>query len=89
MWMRTAGLPDFRKLIGKIDNDLKAGNYSIKIDNQYNVAPFGGTKSFVMSTTNSLGGKNTFLAVSYIVVGTLCVIFAIIFSIASSQLNKN
>jgi len=43
VWMRTAGLSKFRKLYGKIDS-LKAGNYSIVIDNQYNVAPFKGTK---------------------------------------------
>ena len=83
--MRTAGLPKFRKLYGKIES-LKAGNYSIVIDNQYNVAPFKGTKLFVLSTTNALGGKNYFLAMSYIVVGTLCVVLAIIFAIASTKI---
>ena len=50
---------------------------------------FDGDKSFVLSTTNALGGKNYFLAVCYIVVGALCMIFAIIFLIASLQKKKN
>jgi len=40
VWMRTAGLPNFRKLWGRIDGDLKAGSYELWIDNQYQVAPF-------------------------------------------------
>jgi len=31
--MRTAGLPDFRKLWGRITVDLPAGTYNLKIDN--------------------------------------------------------
>jgi len=33
VWMRTAGLPDFRKLWGKIDSEdgLKAGKYQLKV----------------------------------------------------------
>ena len=27
VWMRTAGLPNFRKLWGRIDNGLEAGSY--------------------------------------------------------------
>ena len=40
VWMRTAGLPNFRKLWGKIDTDLKAGQYKVKISNNYQVKPF-------------------------------------------------
>lgn len=82
VWMRTAGLPNFRKLWGKIDTDLAAGTYSVGINNTYDVASFEGSKSFVLSTTNALGGKNYFLAICYIVVGSLCLIFAIIFLFA-------
>lgn len=81
--MRTAGLPNFRKLWGRLDNEtLEAGSYELVITNLYNVAPFDGTKSFVISTTNALGGKNYFLAICYLVVGSLCIVFAIIFFIA-------
>lgn len=49
VWMRNAGLPNFRKLYGVIDEDIKAGTYTLKVDAQYNVAPFEGNKQFVLS----------------------------------------
>jgi len=83
VWMRTAGLPNFRKLWGKIEKDLDSENpYYVEIKNTYNVEDFSGTKSFVLSTTNMLGGRNYFLAVCYIVVGALCIVFAVIFFVA-------
>ena len=82
VWMRTAGLPNFRKLWGKITDDLPVDTYTIWIKNNYKVSNFKGKKSFVLSTTNALGGKNYFLAVCYITVGTLCMLFALIFCIA-------
>jgi hypothetical protein len=85
VWMRTAGLPNFRKLWGKIGDEkmwVRAGTYQLEIENNYDVSSFDGKKSFVLSTTNALGGKNYFLAICYIVVGALCIVFAIIFLIA-------
>jgi len=89
VWMRTAGLPNFRKLWGKIKDGLEPGDYKVKINNQFEVAPFQGRKYFVLSTTNALGGKNYFLAVCYIVVGTLCMLFAFIFCIAYMRKKNN
>jgi len=77
--MRTAGLPSFRKLYGVIKDDLPKGVYFLRIANTYDVSSFGGTKKFVLSTTNLLGGQNYFLAVAYIVVGSLCMVLALIF----------
>jgi len=34
VWMRTAGLPSFRKLWGKINQTLEVGNYQMLIDNR-------------------------------------------------------
>ena len=82
VWMRTAGLPNFRKLYGKFEKDLEPGNYEMVIANNYDVSSYDGKKSFVLSTTNALGGKNYFLAICYIVVGALCIVFALIFFIA-------
>ena len=56
VWMRTAGLPSFRKLYGVINQDLNPGTYSLGINNNYNVTQFNGHKTFVLSTTNMLGG---------------------------------
>jgi hypothetical protein len=33
VWMRPAGLPNFRKLWGRINNDLLPGNYILSINN--------------------------------------------------------
>lgn len=40
VWMRTAGLPNFRKLWGRINETLQPGNYTINIVNNYDVSSF-------------------------------------------------
>lgn len=76
--MRTAGLPNFRKLWGRIEGGLQKGSYQILIDNQYVVEPYQGKKYFALSTSNSLGGKNTVSGVIYIVIGILSLIASLI-----------
>jgi len=81
VWMRTAGLPTFKKLKFVITTDLKAGDViSVHIDEYFRVTSFGGTKSIVISTANWLGGKNDFLGIAYLVVGAICVVLAIAFA---------
>jgi hypothetical protein len=76
VWMRTAGLPNFRKLWGRIDTTIPAGTYSINITNNYPVSTFSGAKYFVLSTTGPFGGKNLFLEIAYFVVGGVCLLVA-------------
>jgi len=84
VWMRTAGLPTFRKLYRKINRDFLAGDQLvINITNVFPVSSFNGQKSIVISTTSWLGGKNDFLGLAYIVVGIICLCLAIIFFIKS------
>ncbi|KAK9115719.1 hypothetical protein Sjap_014666 [Stephania japonica] len=82
VWMRTAALPTFRKLYGKIEVDLEA-NQKVKvvIQNNYNTYSFGGKKKLVLSTTSWIGGKNDFLGIAYLTVGGLCLFLAISFII--------
>ena len=88
--MRTAGLPNFRKLYGEISDGLEAGTYYLEIQNNYPVSSFSGSKTFVLSTTNVLGGQNYFLAIAYMVVGCLCLVLAIIFfGVYLSKRNEN
>ena len=83
VWMRPAGLPNFRKLWGRItEKDLKAGDeIEVTIQNNFDVSSFNGKKYLILSTVNAFGGKNTFLGVSYIVLGGISIILAAIFII--------
>lgn len=82
VWMRPAGTNNFRKLWGRINEELHPGNYTLQIVNNYKVSDFKGKKSFVLSTSSFLGGKNTFLGTAYIVLGVICLLTSAIFSIA-------
>jgi len=80
VWMRTAALPSFRKLWGKIEIDLEAGDtITVDITNLYNTYSFGGKKKVVLSTTSWLGGKNDFLGFAYLTIGCLCMLLALLF----------
>ena len=90
VWMRPAGLPNPKKLWGKINRKLKKDEIiNITISNNYNVSAYNGTKKIILSNATALGGKNKFLGISYIVVGALSLICAIFFPILNKiQLNK-
>ncbi|KAL5977439.1 putative ALA-interacting subunit 2 [Asimina triloba] len=80
VWMRTSALPSFRKLYGRIEVDLEPEEFiAVKIVNNYNTYSFGGKKKIVISTSGWLGGKNDFLGIAYIAVGSMSVVMAIVF----------
>lgn len=87
--MRTSGLPNFRKTWGKIETPLLPGTYMVTITNNYDMSEYGGKKSLVLSTTNAFGGKNYFLAACYIVVGIMCLTFAVILMVAVLSKRKD
>lgn len=80
VWMRTAALPSFRKLYGRIEEDLDADDVVVvNLYNYYNTYSFGGKKKIVLSTSSWLGGKNYFLGIAYFAVGSACIFTSIIF----------
>ena len=81
VWMRPAALPNFRKLWGKIeDRDLeKDTKITVQIIDNFDVSSFDGEKHLILATTNSFGGKNLFIGISYIVLGILSAGFGIVF----------
>lgn len=80
VWMRTAGLPTFRKLWGKNSaNDFNRGVYQIDITDRFNVLSFSGTKGIVISTVSIIGGKNNFLGIAFLTVGLICLALFLIF----------
>lgn len=81
VWMRTAGLPDFKKLYRIIDTKLEAGTYTAVVRSNFPVDSFSGKKHVVLSTTTWIGGKNPFLGYAYIVVGAICFLLGVVFGI--------
>lgn len=80
-------MPNFRKLWGIINEDLKSGTYQLEIENNYDVSNWDGEKLVVLSTANALGGKNYFLGIVFLSAGGLCCI-AVIFFCGMSMISK-
>jgi len=91
VWMRTAGLPNFKKLYARLPKtDFKKGDVvRVNVTNVFPVSSFKGEKLVVISTTSWLGGKNDFLGLAYIVVGCVCLFFALIFFIKNKWSPRN
>ena len=89
VWMRPAGLPDIKKLWGKIENkNLKKGDkLEITVINNYDVDMFNGNKSIILNTINVFGGNNTFLGICFVVVGGISLLLGIGFIINSCTQN--
>ncbi|KAK3004510.1 hypothetical protein RJ639_017960 [Escallonia herrerae] len=80
VWMRTAALPSFRKLYGRIEEDLNVDDVVVvNLLNNYNTYSFGGTKKLVLSTSSWLGGRNNFLGMAYTSVGFSSILVAFVF----------
>ncbi|KAJ7312028.1 hypothetical protein JRQ81_006358, partial [Phrynocephalus forsythii] len=87
VWMRIAALPNFRKLYACIHQGnssvaLPRGKYHLNITYNYPVLAFKGTKKVIFSTLSWMGGKNPFLGIAYIVVGSACILTGIAMLVA-------
>ncbi|XP_028844367.1 transmembrane protein 30Aa [Denticeps clupeoides] len=97
VWMRTAALPTFRKLYRiiqkKKDNltpTLPPGNYTLEITYNYPVISFDGHKRMILSTISWMGGKNPFLGIAYITVGSVCFFLGVVLLIIHHKFgNRN
>ncbi|XP_041109688.1 cell cycle control protein 50A-like isoform X2 [Polyodon spathula] len=96
VWMRTAALPTFRKLYRLIEKKnnmiptLQRGNYTLEITYNYPVRRFDGRKRMILSTISWMGGKNPFLGIAYITVGSVCFFLGVVLLIVHHKYgNRN
>ncbi|KAM4540870.1 cell cycle control protein 50A-like [Fundulus diaphanus] len=84
VWMRTAALPTFRKLYRIIHkkpdttSTLSSGRYTLRITYNYPVRSFDGRKRMILSTISWMGGKNPFLGIAYMTVGSICFFLGVV-----------
>ena len=69
--MRGSTLPTIRKLWGRLDDGLRAGEYTLIVANHYNSRPYGGEKRFVLASLSWVGGPLWFLGSAYIILAML------------------
>merc|ERR1712127_112397 len=82
VWMRVAAAPIFRKLYGWMDKPIKAGTtLTFNINANWDIRSFKGAKSLVVTTTSTFGGKNPTFGNSFIAVGSVCILFALVFGL--------
>ena len=85
VWMRTAPLPKFRKLYGKIHQNFRKGdNITFEVEANFEVRSFNGDKAIIISTLGPLGGKNSSLGISYIVTGCVGFFLVALFAVKLS-----
>ncbi|KAK0413618.1 hypothetical protein QR680_006905 [Steinernema hermaphroditum] len=86
IWIRSAAFGSFRKPYGVVKPPegwgLPMGNYTLHVDRNFLPAKsFTHLRiRFVLSTLSWMGGKNPFLGIIYIVVGTLCILAGLVIS---------
>ncbi|EGR32922.1 ligand-effect modulator 3 LEM3 family protein, putative [Ichthyophthirius multifiliis] len=77
-WMRPSGLSKFKKLWGRIEQNLQPGSYVVQVKNKYDSQFFDSQKSFIISTVNSIGGKNPVLVISHLIAGSVSFLIGIV-----------
>ena len=81
-WMRTAGLPQFRKLYGIVDADMYEGEQlTFGIQTNFEVASFKGTKRIILTTLSDFGNQNFALGNTAIIIGSISMGMGIFFAI--------
>ncbi|CAN0080474.1 unnamed protein product, partial [Laminaria digitata] len=81
VWMRTAGLPRFRKVYGRIDEGIQPQSLTFNITANFYVGEFSGEKSLVISNLSLMGARNPYLGIAYIALGSLSLAIGIAFAI--------
>ena len=82
VWMRTAALPTFRKLYGRIYRDFKKGEkLSFQVEANFEVRSFNADKAIIITKEGQFGAKNPALGIAYITIGSMCLFFGVLFTV--------
>merc|ERR1712083_547619 len=83
VWMRTATVPTFSKLYRVINSQSlkKGGILEVTIRNYFAVDDFEGSKSLLITTNSSLGGRNDALGIGFMAIGSVSLMTAVFFRI--------
>ncbi|CCF60069.1 hypothetical protein KAFR_0I02900 [Kazachstania africana CBS 2517] len=78
-WMRPGAFHKITKLIRRNENDtLAAGEYQINIGLHWPVTQFNGKKGIYVTHGSTLGGRNSFLGVVYLIGGCISVAMGLV-----------
>ena len=79
VWYQTDAFPNFIKLWGRLDEDLKEGTtYSMEITDNFVYENFDIKKYIYFSESNGFGGNNVTFGVLYLVSGLIFFILAMV-----------
>lgn len=80
VWMKTSGLPTFRKLYGKVNGKFYKGDELVfNITANYEVASYGASKALIITNLGGYGGQNPYSGIAYIVSGVLAMSLGLFF----------
>ena len=81
VWMRTASTPTFRKVYGTINGDFNKGDVlTFNITANFQVNNIDATKALILTALDEFGTKNDGLGIVYLVTGSACMFFALLFA---------
>lgn len=79
-WMMLAAAPNFYKLYQKNEGDnMKVGQYSIDIEDNFDTTVYKGRKAFVITTLSTMGSRNIWPGIIFLIVGGICLILDVYF----------
>lgn len=79
-WMMLAASPNFYKLYQRNDKDVMfAGRYQVDIKSIFDTNLYNGRKSFVITTLSTMGSRNIWPGIIFLIVGGICLILDVYF----------
>ena len=79
-WMMLAAAPNFFKLYQKNEGDsMKAGQYQVDIEDNFDTTVYNGRKAFVITTISTMGSRNIWPGIIFLIVGGICLILDVYF----------